>query len=53
MTYLVLCILYDFYYIFIFSSKQFNLFLKHKSNAIITILCDNEIKKYNYSSEIK
>jgi hypothetical protein len=43
MTHLVLCILcdyvlhYDFYYIFIFSPRQFNLFLKHKSYAIITI----------------
>jgi hypothetical protein len=44
MTYLVLCILcdfvlhYDVYYIFIFSPRQFNLFLKHKSYAIITLL---------------
>jgi hypothetical protein len=44
MTYLVLCVLcdyvlhYDFYYIFIFSPKQFNLFLKDKSYAIITLM---------------
>jgi hypothetical protein len=59
MTYLVLCILcdcvlhYDFYYIFIFNPRQFNLFLKHKSYAIITIKCVNEIMKYNNSSDIK